>query len=163
MALAARPQLGVEVLGTAEAKYLLEKAHIAGEENEAVAVTRQEGGQTDGRAPPMYLRHRAAECAPSTFVKRERNGLLPTRNQMPTENGPNTHGGTGALELHGAVYTVGVGAGQSMEPLPGRCLSECFGAGNADSEGEVGVDVEVGHLKTVSGNAYAFFKNSSMI
>ena len=63
---------------------------------------------------------------------------------MGAEDGPHAHGCAGTLELDGAVNSIRVGAGQRSELPPGCCLSECFGTGDADAEGEVRVDVEVG-------------------
>jgi hypothetical protein len=41
MSLTTGPELGVEVLGPAEAEYLLEETDIAGKENETLAVSGQ--------------------------------------------------------------------------------------------------------------------------
>ena len=60
-----------------------------------------------------------------------------------------TAGGlAGALELDRPVDPVRVGAGQRPKAPLGCCLSEYFGTGDADAEGEVGVDVKVSeHLR----------------
>jgi hypothetical protein len=91
----------------------------------------------------MYLRDDAAERSPTLLIESECHRLLPISDEMGAQDGPHPGGLTGVLKLHGSVHSIGVGAGQRTEPPLGCCLSECLGTGDADAEGEVGVDVEV--------------------
>jgi hypothetical protein len=143
VALSAGPELGVEILGPAESECLLEEAGIAGEKDETVSVGGEEGGQASAR-PPMYFSYSAAQRCPPALVDGQHHDLLTFCHEMGAEDGPHSSGLTGALKLHCPVDAVCVGAGQRTEPPPGCCLSECFGTGDADAEGEVRVDVEVG-------------------
>jgi hypothetical protein len=60
-----------------------------------------------------------------------------------TENWPYTHRGAGALKFDRAVHSIRVGAGQGTEATPGRCFGQHLWAGDTESEGEVGMNVEV--------------------
>jgi hypothetical protein len=94
---------------------------------------------------PVNSSNDPTKCAPPALVRGKRNGLLAGRYKMGAEDGAHTGGRTGALKLHRSVHSVGVGAGQGRESSPGGRLSQCLGTGDADSEGEVGVNVEVDH------------------
>jgi hypothetical protein len=50
----------------------------------------------------------------------------------------------GALELDRSVYPIRVGAGERAESPLGGCPGEYLWAGDAETEGEVGMGVEVG-------------------
>jgi hypothetical protein len=66
---------------------------------------------------------------------------------MGAEYGAHAHRFAGALELDRSVDPIGVGAGERAEPALGRGLGEDLWARDAEAEGEMGVDVEVGeHL-----------------
>ena len=141
----------------------LEEGGIAGEEDEAIAVGREAGGQVVGwsggrvlldvtdrltaRPPdrPMNPRNRPAERRPPALIAGERDGLLVVRHQMRAEKGPHPRRLTCQLKLDRPVDPVGVGAGQRREPPLGSSGGEHVWAGDTDAEGEVGVDVEVGH------------------
>jgi hypothetical protein len=60
---------------------------------------------------------------------------------MGTEDGAHAHGIAGTLELDRTIDTIGVGAHQRAESPTGCRLSQHLGAGDAESEGEVGVAV----------------------
>ncbi len=163
VALLAGAELGVEVAGAALAEDALEEGGIAGEEDEAIAVVREAGGQVVGwsggrvlpdvtdrltaRPPdrPMNPRNRPAERRPPALIDGERDGLLILGDQVRAEDGPHPRRLAGPLELDRPVDPVGVGARQRREPPLGGGGGEHVGARDADAEGEVGVDVEVGH------------------
>jgi hypothetical protein len=63
---------------------------------------------------------------------------------MGTEYGAHAHRITGALELDRSVDSVRVGTGERAESTLGGRLGEYLWARDAEAEGEVGVDVEVG-------------------
>jgi hypothetical protein len=66
---------------------------------------------------------------------------------MSAEDGTYARGGTGALELDRTVDSVGVGACQRAEAPLGCRTGQDLGTGDPDTEGEMGVGVEVGkHL-----------------
>jgi hypothetical protein len=65
---------------------------------------------------------------------------------MGAEYRSHTHGIAGALKLHRTVDSIGVGAGECVEAPLRSGLRQCFRTGYAESEGEVGVSVEMGHL-----------------
>ena len=91
----------------------------------------------------MYRCNSPTERSPPAFVHRERHDLLAIRHQMGAEDGAHAHGIAGALELDRSVDPVRVGAGERAEaPLGGR-PGEYLRAGDAEAEGEVGVDVEM--------------------
>ena len=94
------PELRIQVAGAAETHHLLEKADIAGKEDEAVAVVRQKSGKLvsakTGRLvlltvvswcavtslvscfpafPPMYMRNGATECSPAALSGSQRYRL----------------------------------------------------------------------------------------
>jgi hypothetical protein len=97
----------------------------------------------------VYLRDRATQRSPPPLVCGKGNRLLSFPHQVRAEDRTHSRCYTGSLEVDGAVDSVGIGAGQrSKAPLCGR-VRESFGTGNAESEGKVGVNVEVGegHLK----------------
>jgi hypothetical protein len=78
------------------------------------------------------------------LIQRKRHRLLSVGNKMGAEYGTHAHGVAGALELDRSVYSIGIGTGErAKSPLSG-CLSEYFWARDAEAEGEVGVEVEVG-------------------
>ena len=90
---------------------------------------------------------RAAECAPPPFIRRKRHRLLAICDEMGAQDGPHTGGLSGALKFHCAIHSIGVGAGQGTETALRRGLGQRLRAGDAESEGEVGVEMEVGdHL-----------------
>jgi hypothetical protein len=63
---------------------------------------------------------------------------------MGAEYGAHAHGVAGALELNRSIDPICVGAGERAEPTLGGRLGEYLWAGDAEAEGEVGVEVEVG-------------------
>jgi hypothetical protein len=93
------------------------------------------------------LRDYTAECGPTPLIHGKGNYLFAVSDKMGPQDGAHACGGTGALELDCAVDSVGIGAGQRSETALGRRLGEHLGTGDAEAEGEVGVNVEVGkHL-----------------
>ena len=77
------------------------------------------------------------------LVQRQRHHLLTIGHQMGAEYGAHAHRITGALELDCSVDPIGVGAGERAEATLGSRLGEHLRAGDAETEGEVGVGVEV--------------------
>jgi hypothetical protein len=78
------------------------------------------------------------------LIGSKRHCLPAVSHEVGTEDGAHADGGTGALELDRTVDAVGVGAGQGAEAALRRSLGQRLGAGDAESEGEVGVDVKMG-------------------
>jgi hypothetical protein len=93
------------------------------------------------------LRNDAAKCCPTLLIHGERHYLLIIRHQVGAEYWTHAFGITGALELDRTIHAVGVGAGEGAEPALRRCLSQQLRTRCAETEGEVGVAVEMGeHL-----------------
>jgi hypothetical protein len=144
VALLARHQLGVDIGGAAPGHDPLEEGDVAGEEKQAGPV----GGEVSGEpilSAPVDPGNRPAERAPAPLVGGQRDGLLGVGDQMRTEDGPHADGVAGALELEDAVDPVGVGAGQRPVPPLRGGGGEDFRARDADTEGEMGVEMEVDH------------------
>jgi hypothetical protein len=96
----------------------------------------------------MYIRYRPAQRSPTLLAYSERHCLLIIGHEVSAEDGAHARGGAGALELDHAIDAVGVGAGQRPEAPLRRRLRKRFRTGDTESEGEVGVDVEVSkHLE----------------
>src|SRR5918993_4273282 len=93
--------------------------------------------------PPVDPRNGPAQCSPSALIDDECNRFLAVRNQVGTQDWPHTGGDTGPLELDGTVDAISIGACQCAETLFSSCLRQRLGTGYTESEGEVGVNVEV--------------------
>jgi hypothetical protein len=91
----------------------------------------------------VYIRYSAAQRAPTLLVYGERNRLLTIGHEVGAEDGAHARGGTGTLELDHAIDAVGVSASQRPEAPLRRRLRERFRTGDAQSEGEVGMNVEM--------------------
>jgi hypothetical protein len=66
---------------------------------------------------------------------------------MSTQDRPHADGGAGLNEFDRSVHTIGVGAGEHAKSPLGCGSGQRLRAGDSDSEGKVGVNVEVGeHL-----------------
>jgi hypothetical protein len=91
----------------------------------------------------VYLCDCTTERGPTSLIDGECHYLLSICDEMSPENGPNSRRGAGALELHGAVDSVGIGTSHRSEAPRSRSLGEHLGTGDPDTKGEVGVDVEV--------------------
>jgi hypothetical protein len=63
---------------------------------------------------------------------------------MGPQYGSYTGLATGSDELDGPIHAIGIGAGQRLKSTLGGCLGECLGAGNAEPQREVRMNVEVG-------------------
>src|SRR3954466_13515130 len=153
-----RPKFGVEVRRPAESKNLLQKADVAREKHEAVTVPGKDVRQrrstaswfdlrrsVSGRpvAVPVDVRDGPAERSPPVLIGCQCDSLLTLPYQMRSKDRPHTRGQAGSLKLDGAIYPIGVGAGQGVESTLGCCRGERLGTGDPNTKGEMGVDVEV--------------------
>jgi hypothetical protein len=62
---------------------------------------------------------------------------------MSAQYWPHSHRIAGALELDRSIDPIRVGAGERAKPPLGGCLGEYLWARDAETEGEVGVEVEM--------------------
>jgi hypothetical protein len=100
-----------------------------------------------GSILPMDSCDGATECSPTSLIDRQGHRFVVIGYQVGTQYRSNAHGCAGMLELDGAIDSVRVGASQRPEAPAGRCLGKRLGARDAESEGKVGVNVQVGeHL-----------------
>jgi hypothetical protein len=68
---------------------------------------------------------------------------MATSHQVGAEYRTESHRCTGALEIDGSIHPVRVGARQRSKAPPGSRFGEYIRAGDAESEGKMGVNVEV--------------------
>jgi hypothetical protein len=87
----ARPELGVEVGGTTEAKNLLQNGGIARQKDQTFAIVPQDSRQRTGAAGaiepgailfPVYLSDSSAKCCPPTLIHCECHDFLTVRDQV---------------------------------------------------------------------------------
>jgi hypothetical protein len=91
----------------------------------------------------MDLCYCSAQRSPASFTRCECHRFLTTSNQVGAEYRTDSHGCTGALEIDGSIHSVRVGARQRSKAPPGSRFGERIRAGDAESEGKMGVNVEV--------------------
>jgi hypothetical protein len=95
----------------------------------------------------MYLGDGATERCPAALIESQGHGLLSIQDKMGPEYRLHTGVGTRMLKLDRTIDAVGIRASQRLIAPLRRGLGECLGTGRADTEGKMGVDVEVGeHL-----------------
>src|SRR5215210_4499002 len=86
MPLAARPELGIEVLRSTEAEYFFQETNISREHHETIAITcklpAERGRRCCPAAPPMYLGDSTTERCPPTLIEGQCYGFLSIGNEM---------------------------------------------------------------------------------
>jgi hypothetical protein len=147
MPVAARPELGIEVLRSTELEEFLEELNVAREDDEPLPIESKKPGELDGIRPagaPMYLGNSTAQRGPPAFVERQGHALLSIRDQMGAEDRPHSRVCARMLKLDCAVDAVRVSASQCPVAVLRRGSGECLRTGDADTKRKMGVDVKVG-------------------
>ena len=92
---------------------------------------------------PVDSAHRPAQRRPTSLIYREGNGLFTAPLQERSQDRAHACRLGGVLELHCSVDPIGVGAGEGIEAALDGGLDQRFGAGGAEPEREVGMEMEV--------------------
>jgi hypothetical protein len=92
----------------------------------------------------MDLGNDTTQRCPAPLIQSQGHYLLAIRSQVGTKYWTHAHGIAGTLKLDRSIDAIGIGAGECAEPALRGCLGQGLWARGPETEGEMGVGVEVG-------------------